>query len=314
MKLRRVGIIGLGHVGAHVAYSLALQGICEEILLIDKNEKKLISECQDLRDAVAYLPHRIHITIADYPDLADCDVIVVCVGDIVMAANTGNRIDELHYNIEAIRGFGKKIKDSGFSGIAINISNPCDVITRELALELDLPKGRVFGTGTGLDTSRLISAIARQTGIDHKSITAYMLGEHGNSQYAPWSCVSFAGIPLSQLEATDEEFRFDKEALCKEAIDGGWVTFSGKTCTEYGIAATAARMVHQIFHDEKAIMPVSALLEGEYHEEGIFVGVPAILGSNGVERVLELPLTDAETDKFHECCDDIRKIIDMIKI
>lgn len=312
MKLRKVAVIGLGHVGAHVAYNLAVQGICDEILLLDMNEQKVISECQDLRDSVAYLPHRVHFMAADYKDLTDCDVIVNCVGNIAMLAETGNRIHELQFNIPAVRSFAHKIKESGFDGVLLNISNPCDVITRELALALELPKGRVFGTGTGLDTSRLLSALARQTGVDHKSITAYMLGEHGASQYAPWSCVSFSGIPLSQLEKTETKFQFDKEALCQEAIGGGWVTFKGKTCTEYGISATAARMVQQIFHDEKAIMPVSAFLEGEYGENDLFVGVPAIIGKNGVEQVLELPLSQDEQKKFHECCDDIRKIIAMV--
>lgn len=312
MKSRKVAVIGLGHVGAHVAYNLAVQGICDEILMIDIDKKKVTSECQDIRDAVTYLPHRVHVNIGDFSDLKDYDVIVNCVGDIKMLAETSSRIDELKFNIPAIRGFVSRIKESGFDGVVISISNPCDVITRELALGLGLPKGRVFGTGTALDTSRLLSAIARHTEIDHKSITAYMLGEHGASQYAPWSVVSFAGVPLSEMEKVDEKFRFDKEMVCKEAIDAGWITFSGKTCTEYGISATAARLVHQIFHDEKAIMPVSALLEGEYDEEGLFVGVPAIIGRNGVEKVLELPLTDIEKERFHECCDDIRKIIAMI--
>ena len=109
---------------------------------------------------------------------------------------------------------------------------------------LGLPRGRVFGTGTGLDTARLLSALARQTGVDHKSITCYMLGEHGNQQFAPWSCVSFRGMPLDEWAETDERFRFDREALKKESIGGGWVTFSGKYCTEYGIATTAARMAY----------------------------------------------------------------------
>ncbi len=312
MKSRKVAVIGLGHVGAHVAYNLAVQGICDEILMIDMDKTKVTSECQDITDAVAYLPHRVHVSIGDFSDLKDYDVIVNCVGDIKMLSETSSRIDELKFNIPAIRGFAGKIKDSGFDGIVISISNPCDVITRELALGLGLPKGRVFGTGTALDTSRLLAAVARHTGIDHKSITAYMLGEHGASQFAPWSVVSFAGIPLSEMEKVDERFQFDKEAVCKEAIDAGWITFKGKICTEYGISATAARLVHQIFHDEKAIMPVSAQLEGEYNEGGIFAGVPAIIGRNGVEQVLELPLTEEEEKRFHGCCDDIRKIIGMI--
>ncbi len=306
MKLRKVAVLGLGHVGAHVAYSLAVQGICDELVLLDMNEKKVASECQDLRDAAAYLPHRIHVSVGDFPDLKDCDVLVNCVGDIMALAKRMDRVDELKFTIPAVKGFVDKIKASGFDGVLLSISNPCDVVTRELAKGLDLPRGRVFGTGTGLDTSRLLSALARQTGVDHKSITAYMIGEHGASQFAPWSCVSFSGVPLAQLAETDERFQFDHEALRKEAIGGGWVTFSGKWCTEYGIATTAARMVQQIFHDEKAIMPVSALLDGEYGEHDIYIGVPGIIGKNGVERVLELPLSEEEKAQFHQCCEDVR--------
>ena len=107
----------------------------------------------------------------------------------------------MDFTIPAVRGYAEKIKASGFDGVLINITNPCDIVTRELALHVGLPKGRVFGTGTGLDTSRLLSALARQTGIDHKSITCYMMGEHGNQQFAPWSCVSFRGMPLDTWAA-----------------------------------------------------------------------------------------------------------------
>ena len=206
-----------------------------------------------------------------------------------------------------------KVKASGFNGVVINITNPCDIVTRELALHLGLPRGRVFGTGTGLDTARLLSALARQTGIDHKSITAYMMGEHGNQQFAPWSCVSFRGKSLDDWAKTDERFRFDRDALQRESIEGGWVTFSGKYCTEYGIATTAARMASVVLHDEKAIMPASAELCGEYGEEGLFVGVPCVIGANGVEEVVELPLTDEEKATFHACCDGIRHNMEHLK-
>ena len=140
-----------------------------------------------------------------------------------------------------------------------------------------------------------------------------MLGEHGNDQFAPWSCVSFRGKPLADWAKTDEKFRFDGDALQKEAIGGGWVTFSGKFCTEYGIATTAARMVSIVLHDEKAIMPASAELCGEYGESGLFVGVPCVIGKNGVEEVVELPLTPEEQAKFHACCDGVRKNMEHLK-
>ena len=312
MKTRKVGIIGLGHVGAHVAYSLAIQGIADELVLVDHNPQKLASEVQDLRDAVAYMPHRVAVKGGDFPDLGDCDVIVNSVGKIELL-ETHDRLSEMDFTIQAVRGYAHKIKESGFSGVLINITNPCDIVTRELALHLDMPKGRVFGTGTGLDTSRLLSALNRQTGVDHKSITAYMMGEHGALQFAPWSVVSFHGMPLDKWAETDEKFRFDREALKKESIGGGWVTYSGKKCTEYGICTTAARMVHIVLHDEKTIMPASMELCGEYGEEGLFVGVPCLIGKDGVEQVIELPLTEEELATFHECCNGVRKNMEHLK-
>ena len=312
-KNRVVGVIGLGHVGAHVAYSLAVQGIADELVLVDQNQQKLQSEVQDLRDAAAYLPHRVTVRPGDFADLGECDVIVNSVGKIELLRGNHDRVTEMDFTIPAIRSYTEKIKASGFDGVVVNITNPCDIVTRELAMGLGLPKGRVFGTGTGLDTSRLLSALNRQTGIDHKSITAYMLGEHGALQFAPWSCVSFRGMPLDELAKTDEKFRFDRDALQKESIGGGWVTYAGKQCTEYGICTTAARMVHIVLHDEKAIMPASMELDGEYGETGLFAGVPCLIGKNGVEQIIELPLTDEEKAKFHDCCEGIRKNMEHLK-
>ena len=290
-----------------------MQGIADELILVDQNEKKLSSEVQDLRDAAAYLPHRVTVRAGGFQELGVCDVIVNCVGRIELLRGSHDRLTEMDYTIPAVRGYAHKIRESGFDGVLINITNPCDIVTRELVLELGLPRGRVFGTGTGLDTSRLLSALARQTGIDHKSITCYMLGEHGNQQFAPWSCVSFRGMPLDVWAERDERFRFDRMALQKESIGGGWVTFSGKFCTEYGIATTAARMAHIVLHDEKAIMPASAELCGEYGETGLFAGVPCVIGANGVEQVIELPLTAEELATFHSCCEGICKNMEHLK-
>ncbi len=312
MKTRKVGVIGLGHVGAHVAYTVASQGICDELVLVDHNDSKVSSEVQDLRDAVAYMPHRVVVNKGDFADLKDCDVIVNSIGKIELL-ETHDRLTEMDFTIAAVRGFAHKIKESGFDGVLINITNPCDIVTRELANLIELPKGRVFGTGTGLDTSRLLSALNRHTGVDHKSITAYMMGEHGALQFAPWSAVSFHGMPLDEWAKKDERFRFDREEMKKEAIAGGWVTYSGKHCTEYGIAITAARMVNIVLHDEKAIMPASFELDGEYGEKGLFAGVPCLIGKNGVEKVIELPLTAEEQATFHECCEGIRRNMEHLK-
>lgn len=303
-KTRKVAIIGVGHVGAHCAYSLAIQGIVDELVLVDKNEQKVKSECQDLRDAITYCPYRVKISIGQYDELSDCDIIVNAVGKVALL-ETHNRLTELDYTIEQVNDYIPKVMAGGFHGIIINITNPCDIITRQIAKMAKLPKGHVFGTGTGLDTSRLISAISQQTGIAHRSITAYMLGEHGADIMAPLSQISFHGKSLDSLKE-DKNYQFDSQFLKNLVHDAAWITFDGKKCTEYGICSTLAKMVDIVFRDEKAILPASAPLEGEYGQEDIYIGVPTIIGSNGVEKVIELDLTESEQQEFKKCCDGVR--------
>lgn len=306
-KKRIIGVIGLGHVGAHVAFNLGVLGIADEVRLCDVNHDKLVSEQQDLMDAVIFMPHRVDYTIAGYEELADCDIIVNAIGKITLCA-TGNRDDEMHFTVPQVADFIPKIMAGGFAGIFINITNPCDVITDLIAKKSGLPKGHVFGTGTGLDTSRLVSVISRQTGLDHHSFFAYMMGEHGNAQIAPWSLVNFGGKPLTDL-AEDPHFAFDRDKVQEQAIKGGWVTYSGKGCTEYGISMTAATMVRAVLRDEQKIMAASAPLSGEYGETNIFCGVPSVIGANGIEKIIEFNLPEDELNKFKDCCKTIRRNI-----
>lgn len=305
IRTRKVAVIGVGHVGAHCAYSLALQGIVDEVVLVDKNHQKAVSECQDLRDAVLYCKHKVNFSVAEYEDLGDCDIIVNSVGDINLL-ETHDRLTEMNFTLAQVRDYIPKVMKGGFKGIIINITNPCDIVTQEISKLSGLPKGHVFGTGTGLDTSRLVSELSMRTGIDHFSINAYMMGEHGASQMVPWSTVSFAGMSLVELEKKDDKFKFDKDEIKKTAIGGGWVTYVGKKCTEYGICSTLARFVEIVYSDLKRIMPASMYLDGEYGVKGVFAGVPCIVGKDGVEKIIELPLNNSELKEFQTCCENIR--------
>lgn len=311
MNNRKVGIIGVGHVGAHVAYALAIQGIVDELVLVDTNEDRVISECQDISDACQHMPHRIRIQIGTYKDLADCDIIVNSAGDISLLLGSEDRSRELRYTVPAVHTWTGIVKESGFNGIVLSISNPCDVVTWEIAKELQLPKGHVLGTGTGLDTARLVSQIAKVTDIDHKSIQAFMLGEHGNSMFAAWSCTHFNGMSLEDYAKVNPKFCFDHEELEQLGRHGGWVTFRWKHATEYSIGTTAARMVKAILHDERIIMPASTELNGEYGQTAVCAGVPCVLGKNGVEEIIELPLTAKESEKMQQSCDTIRANINI---
>ena len=303
---RTVAVIGVGHVGAHCAYAMAIQGVADEIILLDKNEQKAKSECQDLMDTSVYYPHRVKFRVGDFSDLKDAAVIVNSVGDINILRGSTERCKEMEFTTRAVNSYMDKVRESGFDGVIINITNPCDVITWRIAQLAGLPKGRVFGTGAALDTARLRSVLAQKTGYDPHSVTGYMLGEHGGSQMVAWSTVAFGGKRLSECDASDPRFSFDREQVRQETVGAGWETFKGKFCTEYGIASTMARLVRAVLDDEKCVMPVSGPLDGEYGETGMFTGVPAVVGANGVEEVVEVELTDEEKAAFAETCRVVR--------
>lgn len=305
MKKRTIGIIGLGHVGAHVAFLLGMKGIADEVKLCDCNEQKLLSEHNDLMDAVMFMPHRVTYTMSDYAGLHDCDIIVIATGNVALLEAAGTRDVEMHFNVPEVSDFIPKVMAGGFDGIFVNISNPCDVITDLVARISSLPHHRVLGTGTGLDSVRLVNALVQQTGLSHNSFTAYMFGEHGNAQMVPWSLVNFRGKSLDSWQ-NDSRFAFDRREMQQKAIQGGWVTYKGKLCTEYGICATAAELISAIVHDEKRILAVSAALNGEYGVSGIYCGVPAVIGMHGVEQVMEYPLPEHELQEFRQCCQTIR--------
>ena len=305
---RTVGIIGLGHVGAHVANTLLLQGLVDELRLCDVDAQKLASEVQDLRDSLAFCPYNAAIVNCGdtYEELAGCDIIVNAAGDVSLSST--NRDGELFYTTDACRTFANRVVDAGFAGIWLTIANPCDVVATEIWHLTGYDPARIIGSGTGLDSARLRSQISLACGgLDPKSIDAYMIGEHGFSQIAAWKSASISGVLLSELAAADpERFGFDLAETEELARRGGYVTMAGKHCTEYAVAGAAVRLVGAIFHDEHAVLAASTLLTGQYGEEGIFSSLPCIIGRNGVERVLELDLSDGEREGFHTSCEHIR--------
>lgn len=299
----KIAIFGTGHVGAHVAHALCLQGLAKEILFFDTKSEKVISEINDLNDAQIFFPHKVVLKQGEYSDLADTDLIINSVGKIDILVETGDRVGEMKFTVDAVLSYIDKIREAGFKGIFVNITNPCDIITKICAEHLALPEGRVFGTGTGLDSARLIASISKRTGLDPKSISAFMIGEHGNKQIAAFTSASVNGVPLNELA------HFSKEELSQiehEAICGGWVTFNGKHCTEYAIALTATRIVSAVKYDEKKLVPASAHLKGEYGENNVFVGVPVVIGKNGIEKIIELNLNEEEKERFAQCCEGVR--------
>ena len=306
-QTRKIGVVGQGHVGAHVANSLLMQGIADELYLCDINEAKVTSEVQDLRDSLSFVPYNTKIVNCydHYEELACCDVIVNAAGKVALAA--GNRDGELFFTTDAARTFAKRIVDAGFDGIFVSISNPCDVVATEIWHLTGYDPRRIIGSGTALDSARLKNAIARRVNLDQRSICAYMLGEHGTSQFAAWSAVNFGGKPLVELAAEQpDRFGFDLAQVEKDARFGGYVTYAGKGCTEYAIANAAVRLVRAVVSDEHLVTACSTLLTGEYGESGHYTSLPCVVGAAGVEEVVTLSLTEAEQAELHASCEHIK--------
>ena len=200
------------------------------------------------------------------------------------------------------------MKKTRFHGIIISISNPCDVVANYFRVHYEYPAQKIFGTGTSLDTARLRRTISEMASVDMKSITCYAMGEHGDSSIVPVSQIRIGGESLKRLQKVCPE-RFGsitREVLEERTHQIGMEIVIGKGSTEFGIGTALADLCKAVLYDEHRVFPVSALLEGEYGQEGLMVGVPAIIGKDGVEMILELPLTDEEKTDFAASCDIVR--------
>ena len=306
IKRRKVVLIGAGHVGSHSGYALASQGLVEEIVYIDIDEKKAFSQALDIFDSTVYLPHRVEVKAGTYKDIDDADIMVVCAGPLPNMNQT--RMDTLGATIEVMKDIVGKIKNTKFAGIIINISNPADVITHYLQNKLNYDAKRIISTSTTLDSARLRRAISEAINVDQRSIYAYALGEHGESQMVPWSAVTIAGKSLFELmKEKDKYSKLDLNELATKGRRGGWDVLGGKGSTEFGIGASLAEVARAILCDEHRVLPVSVYLNGEYGQNDVFASVPAVLGRNGVEEIIEIKMNDDEKKLFDESCSVMKK-------
>jgi len=306
---RKIVIIGAGHVGSHCAFSLMTQGDASEIVFIDIDDQKAAAQAGDIADAGYFMPHPVIVRSGDYDDCKDAAIVVVSAGIPRKPGQT--RLDTMGDSIRVMKEIVDPLKSSGFEGILICISNPADVIANYMRKHTGWAKHRVFSTGTSLDTARLKRVFQEETGIDARSIQCLSMGEHGDSSMIPFSHVSIGGKPLLELmkEKPDVYGKLDLEHVLYRTRTIGMDIINGKKSTEFGIGFVLADMVKAIFHDEHRVMPVSALLEGEYGQTDLHVGVPAIIGKNGIAEIIELHLTEEEQKLFEDSCHVIRKHI-----
>ena len=300
---RKVGIIGIGHVGSHVASALITRGLCEELVLIDKDEALAKGQMIDLSDTAAYRNAACQIYVGDYMDLSDADIIVISVGGKLFDEN---RLEELGESKEIIDEIAPKIENSGFHGIVISVTNPCDLVAYYLSKKIS---ATVFGSGTALDSARFRRRIADKLEVNVNSVQAWCFGEHGDSQVPIWSQVHVNGIPLKEyLELTKSSQDVQKlmRTVTESTVYAGWEIASAKGSTEFGIGMTVSELVKCIYEDAQMVLPCSVLLQGEYGEKDIYASVLSVISANGAKPLGEPMLSDEELEAFHKSCEIMR--------
>ena len=304
---RKVVLVGAGFVGMSMAYSLLNQGGVDELILIDINKDKTKGEEMDLSHGLPYAPHRMKIKAGDYNECKNANIVVITAG---LAQKPGqSRLELAVENAQIMKQITQSVMQSGFDGIFIVATNPVDLMTYVVAEVSGMPKSRVIGSGTVLDTARLRQLIAEYLEVSSKNVHAYILGEHGDSSLVPWEhcyvgCKKIIDIMKDNNHPMDD---------LKKIHDGVWQAayeiIEKKKATYYGIGMALNRLIKAILNDENSILTVSTYQNNEYGQEGIYIGVPAIINKNGVKDILKLNLNKKDQELFNNSCQIMKENI-----
>lgn len=294
----RIVVIGCGNVGMSYIYALVNQvSPVDEIVLIDQNISRVEGEAMDLNHSLSYSPNTVQIRLGDYSDCKDAAIVCITAG---ISQTLGSRLDDLDQNIKIFQSILGQVKWSGFSGIFLIASNPLDVMTYYTYRYMEYPSSKVIGTGTSLDTSRLVYLISNKLNVSPKSIEAYVIGEHGDTQFVPWSNASIALQGMDQFLTSEEE-----SGLEKEVRDAAYEIVKRKGATYYGIGMSLARITIAILKDEKLVLPVS-----NYDQENdIYISTPCVIGRSGIERRIYMQLSSSEEEKLVQSIQVLKEAI-----
>ena len=302
---RKVVLIGAGMVGMSYAYSLLNQNACDELVLIDLNKKRAEGEAMDLNHGLAFSAANMKIYAGEYEDCKDADIVVICAGVAQKPGET--RLALLKRNAKVFRSIIEPVTASGFDGIFLVATNPVDIMTKITYVLSGFNPRKILGTGTALDTARLRYLLGEYLRVDPRNIHAYVFGEHGDSEFVPWSQAQLATKSILQL--CDENSEIERERLKeieREVQGAAYKIIEAKNATYYGIGMALTRITRAIFGDESSVLTVSAMLKGEYGQTDVFSGVPCIINKNGVQRVLKLALSQEELGRLEQSCNVLR--------
>ncbi len=301
-KKRKIAILGTGNVGASIAYTLTLSGVCSEIVLVDINKAKAEGEALDLSQCAACVPS-VKVWSGEYEDVKDSDIVVVTFG--IARKPDQTRLDLAKVNIGILKSVIGDVAKIAPNAIYVVVSNPVDVLTYVTMKDTGLPVNQVIGTGTLLDSNRLQQAVAEYCGVDASNVNAYVFGEHGDACMAPWSLCTVCGMPVKEYLVKIMGLEADKVDQVLEEIYVGMVkagskVIKAKGATFYAIAASTVQLIKAILSNTQTILPLSTMLDGEYGAKNMCTGVLCKVGGSGFEKIVELPLPENEQKLFAE--------------
>lgn len=307
MKDGKVVLVGTGFVGMSMAYSMLNRGGVNELILIDIDKEKTIGEEMDLSHGLPFAPQKMVIRAGDYNECKDAEVVVITAGIAQKPGQT--RLELAQTNTKIIKQITKDIMSSGFNGIIVVASNPVDLMTYVVSKVSGLPKNKVIGSGTVLDTARLRYLLADYLKVSSKNIHAYIMGEHGDSSFVPWDH-SYVGCKRIKDIMKDGNYPIeDLERIHKEVVNAAYEIIEKKKATYYGIGMSLNRLVRAILDNENSILTVSTYLkDGEYGQDDIYIGVPAVINKGGVRELLDIDLNEKEQAKLDNSCKLIKQM------
>lgn len=307
---RKAAMIGCGFVGSASAFSLMQSGLFSELVLIDANKERAEGEAMDISHGVPFTrPMKIYA--GDYDDIVDAGIIIITAGANQKPDET--RLDLVHKNVAIFKSIIPEIKKRDCKGILLIVSNPVDILTYTAWKLSGFPRERVIGSGTVLDSARLKYQLGEHLNVDYRSIHAFIIGEHGDSEIAAFSSANVSGVPLNQF--CEMRGHYSHEASSKEIAtkvkDSAYDIIAKKNATYYGIAMAVRRICEAIMRDEKSILPISSYIEdSEYGIEDVVLSMPAIVGKNGVETRVPIDLNKEEKEKLQESAKTLKDIIE----
>ena len=311
---RKIVLVGTGMVGMSFAYAVLNQRICDELVLIDIDRHRAMGEAMDLNHGLAFSGTSMKISAGEYSDCGDADIVAICAG--VNQKPGESRLQLLQRNTEVFRSIVEPVVASGFDGIFLVATNPVDIMTRVTYELSGFHANRVLGTGTTLDTARLRYLLGDYFGVDARNMHAYVMGEHGDSEFVPWSQAMLATRSVEEICRNDRNTYqlSDLEQISTEVREAAQKIIEAKRATYYGIGMAMTRIAKAILSNESSVLTVSARLRGEYGQRDVFVGVPCIVNRKGIERVLELDLTPEEQEKMTASCTILKDNFDGLEL